>query len=63
MHQGRSTKFWALYIGVLYGPLPASTAIHSSIFVGPPHTRALYTQSPPSPSSPTPLRCTKSLGG
>lgn len=34
--QGRSTEFWTLYIGVLYG-----TAIHYVIFEGPPHTRAL----------------------
>lgn len=40
--QGRSTKFWTLYTGFLSGPLPKSTAIHSSLFVGPPHTRALY---------------------
>ncbi len=26
-------------------PSPSSTAIHSSIFLGPPHMRALYTQS------------------
>lgn len=34
-------------MGILYRPLPASTAIHSIIFVGSPHMKALYTQSPP----------------
>ncbi len=46
--RGRSTKFWTLYIGILYGPVPTSTAIHSSIFVGPFHMRVLYTESYPS---------------
>ncbi len=50
-YHGRTSKFWTLYIGILYGPLPAFTAIHSSVFVGPPHMRALYTQSPLSPLS------------
>ncbi len=42
---GRSTKFWTLYIGILYGPLPAFMAIHSSIFLSPHYMRALYSQS------------------
>lgn len=41
--QGCSTKCWTLHIGILYVPLPASTAIHSSIFMGLPQIRALYT--------------------
>ncbi len=48
---GRSTQFWTLYIDILSGPLPGLTAIHSGIFVGLPHTGALYTQSPLSPQS------------
>lgn len=36
-----------LYVGILYGSLPTSTASHSNIFVGPPNMRALCTQSPP----------------
>lgn len=35
--QGYSTKIWTLYVGILYGPLNISTAIHSM---------ALYSQSP-----------------
>lgn len=37
---GCSTKFWTLCIGILYGPL-----YRTCIFVGPPHMRALNTQS------------------
>ncbi len=32
--RGRSTKFWTLYIGILYGALPR-------IFVGPPHVSCI----------------------
>lgn len=35
----RGTIFWTLYMGVLYRPLSASTAIQSSIFVSPPAVR------------------------
>lgn len=41
-----STTLWTLYIAILYEPFPKSLAIHSHIFVVPPHMRALYTQSP-----------------
>lgn len=47
-------KFWTLYIDILYGPLPASTAIYSTIFVGPLHIRALH-------SVPSPCRSVCSL--
>lgn len=49
--QGRSTKFWTLYVGILYGLLLATMAIHSSVCVGP-----LYTQSPFSLQSYAPER-------
>ena len=51
--EGRSTKFWSLQKVIFYGPLHTSTAIQSSIFLGPPHIRALGTQSPFSPQSDT----------
>ncbi len=57
--QGRSTKFWTLYIGILYGPVPTSTALNSSILVGLFHTWALYTQYPLSPQSYAPGAKTK----
>lgn len=41
--QGHSTTIWTLFKGILSGPLPKTTAIHSAIFVGPAHMRALYT--------------------
>lgn len=50
---GHSTTFWTLYIVILYGPLNASTAVNSSIFVGPSQMRARYTHLfSPSLSSP-----------
>lgn len=39
--KGYSSKFWTLYVGVLYGLLPKSTAIPSNIFYSSSHMRAL----------------------
>lgn len=34
-HQGRSTKFWSLYIGIIFEHLSISSAFHLTMFVDP----------------------------